>query len=215
MNAFFERTIALILGNLFLFVSVSSGEGESDCGYRNPPLYRTFNTLPPVHSGVQAILPQHKFHCDGLLNEILVQVMGESSRLDVQIWRPTKDTHDLVYSLIWSSTFSTNDGSSNRGSTSSPPYRVDNIVWYPIPNGVPVKEGDVLGYYIEQNSNPIRVGYFDTSTVESGVSNSVVSSLEGVDAPLCNMSLCDSSLKSLHHTSPLIHADLGKLQPPP
>ncbi len=94
--------------------------------------------------------------------------------------------------------------------TIASPSGFGSFLSYTIPNGVLVKEGDVLGYYIEQNSNPIQMGYFNTTTMESEISHSVVYALEGVDAPLCNVSLCDSNLKSIHHAAPLIYAELGK-----
>ena len=127
--------------------------------------------------------------------------MGESTRLDMQIWRPSKDMQNGVYSLHWSSSV-LDDALS---------YRVDNIVSYSVPNGVLVKRGDVMGYYIEKNSNPVRIGYFNTTTMESDISHSVVYALEGVDGPLCNMSLaCDSNVKSFPHAAPIIYAELGK-----
>ena len=133
--------------------------------------------------------------------------MGESTRLDVQVWRLSKDIRNGVYSLHWSSSL-LNDGSA---ASSVLPHRVGNIVSYTIPNGVLVKGGDVLGYYIEQHSNPIRMGYFNTTTMESDISHSVVYALEDVDGPLCNISLnCDSNIKSSPHAAPIIYAELGK-----
>ena len=129
--------------------------------------------------------------------------MGESTRLDVQIWRPSKDMQNGVYSLHWSSSVLNN--SDNVASSGV------SIISYSIPNGVLVKGGDVMGYYIEKNSNPVRIGYFNTTTMESGISHSVVYALEGVDGPLCNMSLaCDSNVKSIPHAAPIIYAELGK-----
>ena len=130
--------------------------------------------------------------------------MGESTRLDVQIWRPSEDMHNRVYYLHWSSSL-LNDGIS---ASSMLPERVENIVSYTIPNGVLVKKEDVMGYYIERNSDPVRIGYFNTTTMES---QSAVYAVEGVDGPLCNMSLnCDSNVKSIHHAAPIIYAELGE-----
>lgn len=107
-----------------------------------------------------------------------------------------------VYSLHWSSSVLDDDALS---------YRVENIISYSVPNGVLVKRGDVMGYYIEKNSDPVRIGYFNTTTMESDISHSVVYALEGVDGPLCNMSLaCDSNVKSIPHAAPIIYAELGK-----
>jgi hypothetical protein len=146
-----------------------------------------------------------------MINQIVVQVMGESTRLDVQIWRPIEGMRNGAYSLHWSSSLLNND----RAASSDPvvPQRVDNIVSYAIPNGVLVKGGDVMGYYIEQNPNPVRMGYFNITTMESDITSSVVYALENVDGPLCNMSLtCDSNVKSIRHAAPIIYAELGKYE---
>lgn len=140
--------------------------------------------------------------------------MGESTRLDMQIWRPkfnevTGNISIGVYSLHWSSSL-LNDGCA-ASSDSVLPERFNNIVVYaPPPNGVLVKEGDVMGYYIEQNSNPIRMVYFNTTTMESGTSPAVYA-LEDVDGPLCNISLTrESNVKSIFHAAPIIFAGFGE-----
>lgn len=75
--------------------------------------------------------------------------------------------------------------------------------------GVSVKAGDVVGYYIEHSDNPIQLGY-SNSTTDSQISHSVVYSLESVDGPLCNISLCDADLKHMTQATPLIHANFSK-----
>lgn len=139
--------------------------------------------------------------------------MGESTRLDVQIWRPiNEDMSNGMYYLYWSSSL-LNDGSTASSPDSVLPQRVGNIVSYAIPSGVLVREEDVMGYYIERNSNPVRMGYFNTTTMESEITSSVVHALEDVDGPLCNISLtCDSSVKSILHAAPIIYAELGKYE---
>ena len=115
----------------------------------------------------------------------------------------------MVYSLKWSASFVSENGLATFETLPSP-SGAGSVLSYTIPNGILVKKGDVLGYYIKQNPNPIRMGYFNTTTMESDISYSVVYSLEGVDGPLCNMSLCDSNVKSIHHAAPIIYAELGK-----
>ena len=142
----------------------------------------------------------------------MVQVMGESTRLDVQIWRPIdEDMNNGIYSLYWSSSVLKDDSAAASSPDSVLPQRVDNIVSFAIPSGVRVKRDDVMGYYIERNSNPVRMGYFNTTTMESDITSSVVYALEDVDGPLCNISLtCDSNVKSIPHAAPIIYAELGK-----
>ena len=163
--------------------------------------------MPQVSSGVQAILPYYRFHCNGRLNQVLIQIMGESTRFDIQLWRPSGDM--TYYSLKWSATFV--------GNGSAAFYRVDQ----PTVEGsllvynrqIPVSKGDVLGYYIERGYNPISLGYI-SSTTDPRAPISSVYSIENVNAPLCNISLCDEDLKLRTHTAPLIYADFGKSNPP-
>ena len=115
----------------------------------------------------------------------------------------------MVYSLKWSASFINDSGVATFKTVPSPSGVGNFGLSYTIQNGVSVQKADVLGYYIQQNSNPIRMGYFNT-TMESPIAHSDVYSLEGTDAPLCNISLCDSSLKLIPHTAPLIYAILGK-----
>ena len=128
--------------------------------------------------------------------------MGESTRFDLQLWRPS----DLgTYSLKWSATYVGNGTNAfyRVNQTNSLHDSEGSLLVYN--HRISVSEGDVLGYYIEQSNDPIRMGY--TSSTDDH--NAVVYSLENVTAPLCSISLCDNDLKSAH-TAPIIYVDHGK-----
>ena len=67
----------------------------------------------------------------------------------------------------------------------------DKIVYSSHSGGIPVKRGDVGGYYIKQNDDPIQLG-FSNATTDPQILHSEVYYLENVDHPLCNISLCDT-----------------------
>lgn len=186
-------------------LSVSHGQEDDThrgCHYHNPSLASSFETIPQVPSGVQAILPYYRFHCGGRLNQVSIQVKGESTRLDIQLWRPSDDR---TYSLKWSATYVGN-GSDTFYSVNQPSLEGSLLVYT---HKISVSEGDVLGYYIERSNDPIRMGYI-SSTTDPSAPVSVVHSLENVTTPLCSISLHDDDLKSIEHTAPLIYADFGK-----
>ena len=73
------------------------------------------------------------------------------------------------------------------------------IIFYD-PIGVAVEEGDVLGFYVYSNINPIAVMYHESSGLNS-ISNSLYY-MEGHS--LCTFSLCNASAKAIDNATPSI-----------
>ena len=193
----------------FLYLlSVCQGQledsSDEECCLPAIPIQPYFDTLPHNRTGgVQAILPYHKFNCEGVINHIVVQTKGESSRLDVQLWSPSESR---IYSLKWSVSFSADENSVFQEVQPPNTEHDGSLLVFYSQRGLPVSPGDVLGYYIEQ---PIQLGFVDTGKVP-GAQHSVIYALENVTAPVCSMSLCDAGLRSFYHAAPLIHAEFGK-----
>ena len=86
--------------------------------------------------------------------------------------------------------------------------RSGNEVSYEDIIGVPVKEGDVLGFHILPNPVPIMVVYY--RDVESAEGGDEVHYLEGVSDPFCRLSLCNASVNVAVGGLPFIQTH-GKL----
>ena len=147
--------------------------------------------LTAIHSGLQVILPGHQFKQAGSMKSISVQVLGPSSPLALQIWRPTSEGN---YNLHWDTTFMKNPVTVTR---------VGSEINYQDPIGVPVRRGDVLGLYIFPHAAPISVVYYKGLELEEGLSNKV-HYMEGVENPLCQLSLCNASMKAVSDGLPSI-----------
>lgn len=184
---------------------MSQSQEYEECVHTNPSLTSDYERLPQSHSGVQAILPFYRFQCKGRIGQFLIQVVGENTRFDVQLWRPMRQ---MVYSLKWSATFVSN-GSTTFERLNSMSGFEGSVLMYTSQSGIPVSKGDVLGYYIEHSDNPIQLAYINTSTT-ANAPHSVIYKLENVDAPLCNISLCDSGLKAISKAAPLIYTSLSE-----
>lgn len=72
--------------------------------------------------------------------------------------------------------------------------RSGNEVSYEDMIGVPVKEGDVLGFHTLPSPEPILVVYY--RDVEVGEGEDEVHYVEGVRDPYCCLSLCNSSVNA-------------------
>ena len=146
--------------------------------------------LPQLKDGFQAILPDNAFSCSGLLKEVVIQATGESE-FELQLWRPVDGS---LYTKVWGEGY-------QLFSTTGTFKRIakDTLQWTVLDSiGIPVKAGDVFGFYIHEAKTPIQFVY----------SNSIPSTLYYIKSThtLCNMSLCDSHMRRLTRTSPFITA---------
>ena len=165
------------------------------------PAYDSARKYSEFAAGVQAIVPQYKFPCTGVVRNLTARVgagAAEDASLELQIWRPAGNGS---YNLHWGmehSNFGIGETSRN-GST---------IIFSP-QIGIPVTRGDVIGFYI--------------STVDSGESSfnllydpnvqgvTVYRAREEIDEPFCNFTICTvSDIVRLNNTAPLISAIYGK-----
>lgn len=74
-------------------------------------------------------------------------------------------------------------------------YRVSSEVNYQDQIGVPVREGDVLGFHILPSPKPISVVYYQDVELDGGEGEGEVYYLEEVGNPICELSLCNASVK--------------------
>lgn len=191
-----------------ILCSVCQSQGESsneECSLPSIPVQSSFSTLPPVRSGVQAILPYYRFRCNGVINQILVQTKGESTRLDIQLWR---EGEGRTYFLKWTATFSANEQSVFQELQPPNADHEGSLLVFHSLSGVPVSKGDLLGYYIERNDYPVHLGFVNTANDPDAQHS--IHMLENVSGPLCGMPLYDAGLKTINHTAPLIHIEFGK-----
>ena len=150
------------------------------------------NVVIPNGQGMQAILPNYQFLCPGLVTDIKIQVLGpETSRFDLQIWRPVNNGSYIIH---WST----------RRLIVTQYFRDGDTLVYRDQFGIPVMPGDVLGFFIEQDRDPIRLPY-------STISSSPLSNLHYVesDKPLCNMSLCESGSNVKNLSRVFVSAEFG------
>lgn len=152
-----------------------------------------------IRDGIQAILPDYEFICNGVVTEITVHATQslEDSEFVLQIWRPVGKG---VFELLWVSTYPT-------------PFvfervRFDTLRWRDS-IGVPVIPGDVLGFFIGQSDRPLQLLYSNSLTDKTSPTSTVFY-VRNVNRPLCNISLCDNRVESLVNTAPFITAVLGK-----
>lgn len=134
------------------------------------------------------------------MDRISLRVQGPSSPIAVQIWRPLGEGEEGKYHLHWYSTFAKD---------MSVMTRRDELV-YQDPTGVPVKEGDVLGFFIPSSSEEsISVTYYQhqdsAGDAASAASAAALFYMESVgDSPLCDVVLCDASGKTVAGAVPFI-----------
>ena len=149
-----------------------------------------YQLLPQFKDGFQAILPDNAFSCSGLLKEALVQATGESE-FELQLWRPVDSG---LFTKIWGESY-------HPFSTTGTFRRIakDTLQWSVLDSiGIPVKAGDVFGFYIHKADTPIQLL----------CTSSMPSTLHYTESThtLCNMSLCDSGTRTLTRTAPFITA---------
>ena len=93
------------------------------------------NQLP---TPIQAIVPSLQFRCQSFITGGNIRAVG-ASNFDIQVWRP-QDNNGNLYNLVWRREFqsrSTRLRSVNTFVNSS----------FSMSPGVPVKSGDVIGFY--------------------------------------------------------------------
>ena len=139
--------------------------------------------------GIQALVPQYRFPCTGLVSKLTARVDNNSdgTRIYLQIWRPTDINGS--YTLHWALQHPSIETS-----------HIGNMVIFSPSFAVPVERGDVIGFY----TGSVQVLY-DTSA--QGIT---VYSTSEVGGPLCNFSVCDDSVLSHANTAPLISATYGE-----
>ena len=164
------------------------------------PSYDSARKYSEFAAGVQAIVPQYKFPCTGVVRQLTAQVgtgaAEDATGLELQIWRPAGNGS---YNLHWGMRHPSFGETSRNGS----------IVTFSPQIAIPVTRGDVIGFYI--------------STVDSGESSFhllydpnvqgviVYRTSREIDVPFCNFTICaDSDIARLSNTAPLISAIYGK-----
>ena len=141
------------------------------------------STLPAthfqsIHDGLQILIPGHAFEETGILDRLTVQVEGDSP-LAFQIWRPT--TKEGSYHLHWY--VNSTDHSVMK--------RVGDVVLFEHPFGIPVREGDIVGFHIYPSTSPISIVFHQVQE------ESEVFYVEGISYPYCDMSVCNEGVKSV------------------
>lgn len=83
--------------------------------------------------------------------------------------------------------------------------RLGNEISYQNQNGVPVRNGDVIGFHTPPSPDPILVVYYpDVKTQFEVVGDREVHYIEGVRSPYCELSLCNSSMKAVPGALPFV-----------
>ena len=153
---------------------------------------RTYSTLPV---GIQALIPAYAFDCQGVLTKVSARVQGRDAQINFQLWRQISNG---TFTLVWEQQY-----------RSSITDQVENTrtVTIELLNKVPVRVGDVIGFYVEDTGrqNQTKVMY-ETESSE----NAMVYYAESVGEPPCNFSLCDSNIYNITHASPFISVVFGK-----
>ena len=72
-----------------------------------------------------------------------------------------------------------------------------------------MERGDVLGYYIERNDDPIQLAYIN-GTTNPDAPESTIYMLKNVSGPLCYISRCDAHLKFIHKAAPIIYTEFSE-----
>ena len=160
------------------------------------PTYDSARRYSEFAAGVQAIVPQYKFPCTGVVRQLTARVATENASLELQIWRPAGNGS---YNLHWGMKHPSIGETSHNGSTVTFSPRI----------GIPVTRGDVIGFYIsavDSGESSFNLLY-DTNV--QGVT--VYRTSEEIDEPFCNFTICTvSDIVRLNNTAPLISAIYGK-----
>ena len=164
-----------------------------------------FNPATPMNYGsfsfpntVQALIPTYEFTCAGALTELHAQVAGESTKIVFQVWRQgNAGNYNIVADLTYPGPQATRNDSTV------------SIRAGPLILGIPVRPGDVLGFYLENDEeakeNRFRLLYDNTQET------TVYYYPLGTDVPLCNFSTCDGPpVESVQNAAPLISIVFGK-----
>ncbi len=147
--------------------------------------------FPSVRSGLQILVPSCAFQQDGILDHLSVKVKGPDSPLALQIWRPAS-TEERNFHLHWYITFTENTGVVER---------VEDIVEYRDPFGVPIQRGDIVGFHVYPSPNPISVVYHEAKE------DFEMFYIEDVSDPYCDLSVCNKSVKFIANVSPSIQTN--------
>ena len=161
------------------------------------PTYDSARRYSEFAAGVQAIVPQYKFPCTGVVRNLTAQVATEDATgLELQIWRPAGNGS---YNLHWGMRHPSFGETSHNGSTVTFSPRI----------GIPVTRGDVIGFYIsavDTSESSFNLLY------DTNVQGVTVYRISGeIDEPFCNFTICTvSDIVRLNNTAPLISAIYGK-----
>ncbi len=171
-------------------------QGIGDNLPRDPGTTYSEFTVPA--NSVQALLPAYRFNCSGILTRLRARVSGEdgSDQIIFQVWRPKRGgEYTIVADLIYPGSKASREGSM--------------LTLTPLMLGIPVKRGDVMGFYVENSSeqdteDKLRL-LFDSRM------DTTVYYVLGTGMPRCNFSLCaDSTVQAMQNTAPLISIDFGR-----
>ena len=164
------------------------------------PTYDSARKYSEFTAGVQAIVPQYKFPCTGVVRQLTARVgtgvTENATGLELQIWRPAGNGS---YNLHWGMKHPSIGETSHNGS----------IVTFSPRIGIPVTRGDVIGFYIsavDSGESSFNLLY------DPNVQGVTVYRISGeIDEPFCNFTICTvSDIVRLNNTAPLISAIYGK-----
>ena len=162
------------------------------------PTYDSARNYSEFAAGVQAIVPQYKFPCTGVVRELTARgaVDTVDAGLELQIWRPAGNGS---YNLHWRMRHPSFGETSRNGST----------VMFSPQIAIPVTRGDVIGFYISTVDPGERSFQLLYDPNVQGVTVYRISS--EIDEPFCNFTICaDSDITRLNNTAPLLSAIYGK-----
>ena len=182
-----------------IYISLSFNTGvKSQCTLGVFPTYDSVRSYSNFAAGVQAIVPQYKFPCTGVVSQLTARgaVDTVDAGLELQIWRPAGNGS---YNLHWRMRHPSFGETSRNGTT----------VTFSPQIGIPVTKGDVIGFYIttvDSDESPFQLLY-DPNVQEV----TVYRTSSKIDEPFCNFTICaGSDITRLNNTAPLISAMYGK-----
>ena len=129
------------------------------------------------------------------MDRITLRVQGLNSAIALQIWRPVEGGEERKYHLHWYGTFTEDTVMTRR----------KDVLMYRDPVGVPVKVGDVMGYFIPSSSEEsISVPYYQSQESLSDATAALFYMESVGEGPFCDVVLCNTSWRTVAGAIPFI-----------